>query len=183
MGGIWERQIRTIRKILTTLLNKFSGDLKDEVLETLFCEVEAMVNSRPITKLSDDPGDMATLSPNQLLMLNEGTKNFPGKFCRGDMYKQRWRFIQYLANEFWKRWLKAYLPELQQRKKWFDKKDNLKVGDVVLLCEEPTPRFMWPLGLIVDVKLGRDGLVRTVKVKTRSTVLIRPVSKCVSLEH
>ena len=183
MGGIWERQIRSIRKILMSLLNKFSGDLKDEVLETLFCEIEAMINSRPLTKLNDDPHDMATLSPNQLLMLNQGPKNFPGNFQRKDMYKQRWRFIQYLANEFWKRWIKAYLPELQRRCKWFDKQVNVEVGNVVLLVEENTPRFLWPLGLVLEVKKGRDNLVRTVKVKTRSSELVRPVSKLVKLEE
>ena len=142
MGGAWERQIRTIRKVLTSLLNKFSGDFTDEVLETLFCEVEAIINSRPLTKLSEDVADMATLSPNQLLLLNEGPRNFPGNYQRSDRYNQRWRFIQYLANEFWKRWLKEYLPELQQRNKWQDKQVNIKVGDVVLLCEENTQRFL-----------------------------------------
>ena len=164
-------------------LNKFPGRLTDEVLETLFCEVEAMINSRPLTKLSEDVTDMNTLSPNQLLILNQSPKNFPGNYTKGDMYKQRWRFIQYLANQFWKRWLKEYLPELQKRNKWLNKQENIRVGDIVLLCEENTPRFLWPLGLVIEVKLGRDNLVRTVKVKTRSTVLIRPISKLVRLEE
>jgi len=59
---------------------------------------------------------------------------------------------------------------------------NVKVGDVVLLHEENTPRFLWPLGLVIEVKEGRDKLVRTVRVKTKSTVLVRPVSKIVKLE-
>lgn len=182
MGGIWERQIRTIRKILSSLLVKHSDKLTDEVLETLFCEVEAMINSRPLTKLSEDVADMSTLSPNQLLLLNEEPGNFPGSFQKNDMYKQRWRFIQYLSNQFWKRWLKEYIPELQRRSKWYLKQENVKVGDVVLLQEENTPRFLWPLGLVVEVKEGRDKLVRTVKVKTQSTCLVRPVSKIVRLE-
>ena len=98
------------------------------------------------------------------------------------MYRQRWKFIQYLANQFWKRWLKEYLPELQRRSKWCARQENIKVGDVVLLCEENTPRFLWPLGLVIQVKEGRDKLIRTVKVKTKSTVLVRPVSKVVKIE-
>ena len=182
MGGIWERQIRTIRKILSSLLNKHADKLTDEVLETLFCEVENMINSRPLTKLSEDVTDMSTLSPNQLLILNDELTDFPGNFNENDVYKQRWKFIQYLSNQFWKRWLREYIPELQRRSKWCSKQENIKVGDVVLLKEENTPRFLWPLGLIIQVKEGRDKLVRTVKVKTRSTVLIRPVSKVVKLE-
>ena len=57
MGGAWERQIRTIRKILCGILEKYDTKITDEVIETLFCEVEAMVNSRPITKLSEDVED------------------------------------------------------------------------------------------------------------------------------
>ena len=182
MGGVWERQIRTIRKILASLLNKHSDKLTDEVLETFFCEVEAMINSRPLTKMSEDVSDESTLSPAQLLLLNEELRDFPGKFTKDDKYKQRWKFVQYLANQFWKRWLREYIPELQKRSKWCSKQENIKVGDVVLLKEENTPRFLWPMGLIVEVKEGRDKLIRTVKVKTKSTVLIRPVSKVVKLE-
>ena len=132
--------------------------------------------------MSDDVQDMATLSPNQLLLLNEGTCHFPGNYQRCDKYRQRWKFIQYLSNQFWKRWLREYVPELQRRSKWCLKQKNIQVGDVVLLCEENTPRFLWPLGLVIEVKEGRDKLVRTVRVKTKSTVLVRPVSKVVNLE-
>ena len=182
MGGVWERQIRTIRKILSVLLMKHTDKLSGEILETFLCEVEAMVNSRPLTKLSEDVTDAVTLSPIQMLMLNEGTTDFPEDFHRDEMYRRRWKYVQYLANQFWKRWLKEYLPELQRRSKWSKEEENIKVGDVVLLCEEVTPRYLWPLGLVVEVKQGRDGLVRSVKVKTKSTELVRPVSNVVKLE-
>lgn len=182
MGGVWERQIRTIRRILSSLLLQHSDKLSSEVLETFLCEVESIINSRPLTKLSEDVEDANTLSPNQMLMLNEAMGDFPGKFHNNDKYRQRWKFIQHLANQFWKRWLREYLPELQRRSKWNKEEENIKVGDVVLLAEEVTPRYLWPLGLVVEVREGRDGLVRSVKVKTKSTVLVRPVSKVVKLE-
>ena len=50
MGGIWERQIRTVRRILLALLKQQTLD--DEGLATLMCQVEAVVNSRPITVVS-----------------------------------------------------------------------------------------------------------------------------------
>ena len=90
--------------------------------------------------------------------------------------------MQYLSNQFWRRWLKEYIPELQRRSKWCRVQENIKVGDVVLLYEENTPRFLWPLGLVLEVKEGRDKLVRSVRLRTRSTVLIRPVSKVVKVE-
>ena len=52
-----------------------------------------------------------------------------------------------------------------------------------MIVDENTPRNIWPLGLVVEVKHGRDGLVRTVHIKTRSTTLVRPITKIVLLEE
>jgi hypothetical protein len=98
------------------------------------------------------------------------------------MYGKRWRYVQYLSDLFWKKWLREYLPELQRRMKWVKKQRNLKVGDLVLIVEEGLPRCLWPLGLVVEIKEGRDGLVRSAVLKTRATRLVRPISKIVLLE-
>ena len=66
MGGVWERQIRTIRDTLCGLFKLQTFD--DEALMTLMCLVESILNSRPITKLSDDPRDPTPLTPNHLLL-------------------------------------------------------------------------------------------------------------------
>ena len=66
-GGIWERCIRTTPKILNAPLNE--QVLNDEGLLTLMCEVEAVINGRPITKVSEDSRDLEALSPNHLLVL------------------------------------------------------------------------------------------------------------------
>lgn len=65
------------------------------------------------------------------------------------------------------------MPTLLERKKWNETRRNLKVGDLVLLTDESFPRGKWPLGRVLDVVVSRDGLVRTVKVKTSSTVATR----------
>ena len=65
--GIWERQIRTVQKILTNLLKRKSLD--DECLQTVMCEVEAVINSRPLTKSSDDVDDLEPLTLSHLLLL------------------------------------------------------------------------------------------------------------------
>ena len=49
MGRVWERQIRTARSILNTLLKTHGRSLNDEALHTLLIEVEAIVKSRPMT--------------------------------------------------------------------------------------------------------------------------------------
>ena len=98
-GGVWERCIRTVRKVMKALLKE--QQLDDEGLNTLMCEVESIVNGRPITKNSDDPKDMEALTPNHLLLLRAGSAIPPGMFSKDDVYScRRWRQVQYLSNIF-----------------------------------------------------------------------------------
>ena len=182
-GGVWERCIRTVRKVVLAILKE--QQLDDESLNTLMCEVESVVNGRPITKLSDDPRDNEPLTPNHLLLLRSGSRVPPGVFCKQDGYsKRRWRQVQYMANVFWRRWLKEYLPSLQRRQKWSILQRNFVVNDVVLVLDENKPRCHWPLGRVIDVYTNSaDRLVRSVKLRTSSSELVRPVDKIVLLEE
>ena len=100
-GGIWERCIRSVRRILRALLQEQSID--DEGLVTLMCEVESILNSRPITFFSDDPADPEPLTPNHLLLLKCDSPMPPGVFQKEDVFsRRRWRQIQYLSDIFWK---------------------------------------------------------------------------------
>lgn len=47
--GVWERQIRTIRNVMNSVLSLCPGRLDDSSLRTLFYEVMAIINSRPLT--------------------------------------------------------------------------------------------------------------------------------------
>ena len=181
-GGVWERCIRTVRKVMGALAEE--QPLDDEGLLTLVCEVEAIVNGRPITKVSDDPRDPEALTPNHLLLLRAGPSLPPGYFEKSDNYSQRrWRQVQYLADLFWKRWTREYLPSLQERQKWEKASLNFAVGDLVLVLDESLPHCSWPLGRVIEVFPNRsDGLVRSMRLKTTSSVLVRPVNKLVLLE-
>ena len=181
MGGAWERMVGLVKRVMKSVL---LGEcrLSDEVLETVLCEIEGIVNGRPLTKLSDDANDVTPLTPNHLLMLKGGSAVPPGRFDANDIYRRRWRHAQHLANTFWRKWVRMYLPELQRRCKWTDTKPNLSVGDLVLITDMNTPRNLWPLALVVDATPGRDGLVRSVRLRTRTTELVRPITKVILLE-
>ena len=184
MGGVWERQIRTIRKILSALLREqnIRSCRSDEQLRTLMCEIEATINSRPLTRCSSDPEDLDVIRPQDLLCPQATTSLPPGIFNPRDIYaKKKYRQVQYLADVFWRRWVKEYLPELQHRQKWLQPQRNIKVGDVVMIVDEKAPRNTWPLAVVQEVHVGNQGLVRSVKVKTKSTQLVRPISKPMSI--
>ena len=177
-----ERCVRTVRKVMKAILNE--QHLDDEGLVTLVCEAEAIVNGRPVTKVSNDPRDPEALTPNHLLLLRSGPTLPPGVFSKADCYsRRRWRHVQYLADVFGRRWMREYLPSLQQRQKWSHANRNFAVGDVVLMLDDTLPRGLWPLGRVLEVFPNQsDGLVRSVKLKTRSSILVRPIDKIVLLE-
>lgn len=175
-GGVWERMIRLVRKFLSSVLRQ--QRLDDDGLHTVFCEVEAILNDRPITKLSDDPNDLEPLTPNHLLLLKGKPAFPPGVFTPYDQYvRRRWRQVQYLSDLFWKRWRREYLPLLQERQKWNQRRRSLKAGDIVVIMDSSAPRGSWPLGRVLDVYPDKQGLVRSVRLQTKGSVVERPVTK------
>ena len=180
MGGVFERMIQSVKRVLNAILG--NTRLNDEILCTVMCEVESVINSRPITRVSEDSCDLAALTPNHFLILSTGPSEVPGEFFSSDIFRRRWRHVQHLVDVFWSRWLKLYLPQLQRVSKWHNIQRNLKLGDLVLITDESTPRGLWPMGLVTKVRESRDGLVRTASVKTKATELVRPVTKLVLLE-
>ena len=185
MGGVWERQIRSVRDILQLLLKNHAHILNDEALHTLLLEAEAIVNSRPLTIENINDPESLPLSPNHLLtMKSKVVMPPPGIFQKEDLYtRKRWRRVQHLANQFWQRWRKEYLNTLQQRQKWTTVKRNFEVGDIVLLKEETLVRNHWPQAPVVEIFPDSDNLVRTVKLKigNSKTPINRPISKVVLL--
>ncbi|KAJ8033470.1 hypothetical protein HOLleu_23719 [Holothuria leucospilota] len=144
---------------------------------------EATVNGRPLTHVSDDVKDLEALTPNHLLLLRSGTDFPPRQADKRDVYsKRRWRQSHYLADIFWRRWVREYLPLLQQRRKWVEPQRNFKVGDIVLVVDDDLPRNRWVLGRVIEVNPGKDEHVRAVKVKTQSSEVIRPIRKLCLLE-
>eukprot|EP00795_Rhopilema_esculentum_P017675 gene17675-9329_t len=181
MGGVWERAIRSVRRVLNAILRNQTVD--DEGLHTLLCEVEAILNARPLTKVSDDPQDLNAITPNHLLLLRSSQQFPPGVFKGKEHYStRRWKQVQYMTDIFWRRWTKEYLPTLQTRQKWHSIERNLKENDLVVVMDQSQHRNQWPLGRIVEIYAGRDGLVRSAKVKTLNSEFRRPITKLCLLE-
>ena len=182
-GGAWERLIRSVRRILSTLWSP-KIPLTDEMLRTFLVEVESIINSRPLVPLSIDARNNEPLTPNHLLLLRSLPNQCPGVFEENSSYaRKKWMYVQHLANVFWKRWIDEFLPMLNKRQKWLTKEENLKRDSIVLLVDERVPRAKWLLGRVVDVYPDKNNLIRTVLVKTKSGLAKRPVNKlCLILD-
>ncbi|XP_028413601.1 uncharacterized protein LOC114536441 [Dendronephthya gigantea] len=173
MGGVWERQIRTVRSVISAIMTELGDQLDDETLRTLFAETENIVNSRPLTADVSDPDSPEPITPIQLLTLkSKVVLPPPGQFSRPDVYsRKRWKRVQFLANQFWQRWRREYLQSLQVRKKWQNPKRNLKVGDIVIDKDEDLPRNQWPLAKVTKTYPSDDGLVRKVEIQKATSNL------------
>ena len=124
MGGVWERQIRSARTILMSLLHKHGRSLNNESLRTLLAETKAIVNSRPLTvdMLGDVQSEQPICPSNILTMKFKVVLPPTGHFMKADEYsRKRWKRIQHIANEFWVRWRKEFLWSLQPRHKGNEK--------------------------------------------------------------
>ncbi|XP_063828939.1 uncharacterized protein LOC135078268 [Ostrinia nubilalis] len=180
MGGAWERLVRSVKDALSTVLRERHPH--EETLATLLCEAEYTVNSRPLTHVSVDPDDAEALTPNHFLLGGSGRIQQPGTFTEADVAsRHHWRRAQRLADEFWDRWVREYLPELQHRREPHGSGAPLNIGDLVLIADSNLPRNVWPRGRVVQVYPGRDGIVRAADVATRTGVLRRPTKKLVVL--
>ncbi|XP_047022485.1 uncharacterized protein LOC124631893 [Helicoverpa zea] len=175
-GGLWEAGIRSTK----THLKKVIGDatLTYEELTTVLAQVEACLNSRPITVLSDDPNDPLPLTPGHFLigepLLNLSDENYTN--CNISSL-DRWRLTQKMVNDFWNRWHKEYLVNLNQRYKWNTKQSEPDIDDIVILKEDNIPPSKWILGKIIKKHVGPDGITRVVSIKCKNGVYKRPVSK------
>ncbi|XP_017489088.1 PREDICTED: uncharacterized protein LOC108377342, partial [Rhagoletis zephyria] len=122
---------------------------------------KAVLNSRPISAISDDPTDFTALTPGHFLVggpliaLPE-----PNILDIKVGRLTKWRQLQQMQQDFWKRWSAEYLHELQARHKWQITKANIKVGNLVLVRDERAPPTQWMLGRVLEVHAGDDAAVR-----------------------
>ena len=180
-GGVFESMIKSAKRAIAAVLP--NADVNDEDLQTIFTGVESLLNSRPLTTISDDPKDEVVLTPNHFLIGQMGGDMVPENVDTTVFNaKNRWRRIQELVRHVWKRWMKEYLPHIGSRKKWFLPTKNVRIGDVVVVIDPDAARREWKVGRIEQVYPGNDELVRVVDVKVGGRVLGRPITRISPLE-
>lgn len=148
-----------------------------EELATLFCRIEAVLNSRPLCPLSPDPNDLEFLSPGHFLIGQPlvALPEFPLREVVPNRLS-RYQMLQQMAQNFWARWSLEYLHVLQQRLKWTDKTSPPRVGDLVLVKDANLPPLRWRRGRIVNLFPGKDGTPRFAEVMVGDSVIKRAVA-------
>ena len=183
-GGWWERLVRSVKSALKKSLG--SRCLTKCELETTLIEVEACINSRPLTYVDENPDLSNPLTPSHFLIgrvagFQPHDSDEYVNSCHKDL-NEREIVRKRQLDRFWKMWSDDYLKNLPPTVKGFKSNCNLKKGSIVLMREDNVPRMCWPLGLITELFPGRDGIVRCVNVQTAKGVFCRPVQKLHDLE-
>lgn len=176
-GGIYEAAVKSAKYHLRRVIGKRSGTYMQ--LIDLLIEIESILNSRPIYALTDDPDDEQALTPGHFLYGEAPRVPMPidPPELTNNSIVQLWKDTKLMKEHFWERWSKDYLPTLQKRGKWRKENQNYKIGQVVIIKDENLAPAHWLLGRIVELIPGKDNLIRSVKIKTKNSILSRPVQK------
>lgn len=175
-GGIWEAGVKSmkhhVRRVVGESIYTF------EEITTALVEIEAVLNSRPLCPVSNDPNDLSILTPGHFL-IGDALLSPPRPSLleinpnRLGVYKQ----ISQRVEHFAKRWKKEYLSTLQNRRKWMRQCENVETGDLVIIKDDDYPPMKWNLGRVTEVFPDEDGLVRSVMVRTEKSEYTRPIHK------
>lgn len=179
-GGFWERLIGLTKQLLRRTLG--NSLLSYEELYTVLCDCESILNSRPLTYVSEDMDDLTPITPSMFLgdIKEYTTPDLDNIESRPNIIRRRFRFLQKLRNDLRRRFRNEYLGQLLQTPKKSTR--NIEKGEIVLVEAGKKKRASWPLAKVEDVIFGKDGKPRVVKLRTKSNTIIRPVQKLYPLE-
>ncbi|GFV63015.1 integrase catalytic domain-containing protein, partial [Trichonephila clavipes] len=180
-GGFWERLIGLVKRTLRKILGKTS--LNHEEMYTVVCDCESLINSRPLTYVTDDVEDLGPLAPAMFLQdireigvpeLDQIDENKLNKIL---VYRNR------IQNDLRKRFRVEYLGQLRETRN-IKGENTLSEGDIVyvLVGDDHTKRLNWNLGKILKLYPGKEKKVGVAKVKTKFGSFLRPVRKLYLLE-
>ncbi|XP_026061422.1 uncharacterized protein LOC113045324 [Carassius auratus] len=179
-GGCWEREIRSLKNALMVTLGTQSVTF--EVLQTVLVEIEGILNSKPLGYTSCNASDPDPITPNCFLMGRPDASLPLTVYPQSELIsRRRWRHSQILADQFWRHYVKFYLPGLQGRQKWQRDTPDIQVGTAVLIIDPQLPRALWPVGKVSEVYPGADTRVRTAKVQVGDRAYTRPVARLIQL--
>lgn len=192
-GGFYERMVGLVKVHILRVVGKNIFDIIN--FTTLLVEIKHILNSRPITYVSENVNNLRPLRPLDFLMPAANTRSFFHFSNRenddfvinestNDTVMNLWRTSARKLDKFWCSWKRDYLMSLREKDK--SSKFIIKtpsVGEVVLIFDENIPRNFWKLGLILKCCLGEDGLCRTALVRlANGRKMLRPVNKLYALE-
>ncbi|XP_075159825.1 uncharacterized protein LOC142232979 [Haematobia irritans] len=174
IGGLWEAGVKSFKTHFKKIAQNYKYTFEE--FTTLLTRIEAVLNSRPLSPVTDDPLELNALTPGHFL---RGSSLVAAPEISSDTLSlaDRWEKVKTLQHHFARRWKDEYLKELQHRYKWQTPKDNLEMHQLVVIRDDQLPPCEWRLGRICKAYRGSDGYVRVADIKTSSGIVTRDITK------
>ena len=191
-GGFYERLIGLVKRSLRKSIGRLT--LSREQLNTLLTEVESVINSRPLVYVGEEFEVGHCIRPMDFLNIG-GIGGYSMdrdyqfvKHKSANTLLETWKKGQQHLQQFWTIWRNEYLQALQERASVRHRTPKVastnspKCNEVVLV-KENLPRGSWKIAKISSLIEGRDGLIRSAKIKIPSgKILVRPINSLYPLE-
>ena len=175
-GGLWEAGIKSTKHHLRRVIG--TATLTFEEISTLLYQIEACLNSRPLSQIGTNSQDPTPLTPGHFL-IGEPLLLVPENNYETSSISslKRWQLTQKMLQQFWRRWSSEYLSQFLHRYKWANKTPEPEIGDLVLVKEDGLPPAKWLLGRITSKHPGLDNITRVVTLNCKGVTFKRPVHK------
>ena len=174
-GGVWERMVRSIRRVLSILNPGLIYN--EDVLHTVLTEIEAIINSRPLFPITFLDVEERPLTPNDLLLPDANVSLLSPQPDKSDQYLlNKYKRTKFLISKERERWINEYLHNIADRTNWLREKRNLCVNDVVMLSTDSLANNM-ELGRVIEVYPDKRGYVRKARLRLKNHELLRPITK------
>ncbi|XP_059056265.1 uncharacterized protein LOC131850114 [Achroia grisella] len=154
-GGLWESGVRSTKHHLRRIIGNTT--LTYEEMATVLTQIEACLNSRPISQITNNIEDPMPLTPGHFLVMEPLLLPADANYEKSSITMlKRWQFTQRLVQDFWRRWSREYLTQFHHRYKWIHKTPEPSIGDIVLVMESDLPPAKWLYGIVVQKHPGLD---------------------------
>ena len=100
-GGNYELLICSVKEAFYHTIPTTTTIYTDEELSTIFKHIEAVLNQRPLTQISEDPRDMQALCPQDFLIGRVETSPFVTGIPIKSNLKTRWHLLHNLTLRLW----------------------------------------------------------------------------------
>ncbi|GFS95069.1 integrase catalytic domain-containing protein [Trichonephila clavipes] len=151
--GLWEAGVKAFKFHLKRVVGNAHLTLEEFI--TILCEIEAVLNSRPLTPLTSNFDDFETLTPGHFLVGRTLTSIVEVQITNiNENQLSRWEKVIKITQHIYKLWKRDYLNNLQERHKWKFNKNNVSVRTLVLIKDENLPSTKWSTGRITEIFLA-----------------------------
>lgn len=102
MGGLWEAGVKSMNYHLRRNLGECT--LNHQEAKAVLVQIEAVLNSRPLTPASTHPSDMEALILGHFIIRKTFNCISEPNHFDAKIPRLRWHIVQKLVQIFWKRW-------------------------------------------------------------------------------